>query len=201
MMAGLSLSRVDAGPVDRGTVDASSGHAALGSQPAVAYGGLVTRAIAIVIDALLIDAAALCVTGAVLLLQSVFAVSGNHHALAVAAGGVLFFVWVAGYFTAFWTTTGQTPGSRVMEIRVARPDGTRVGVRRALVRLAWMVLSLPLLWGYLPILWTRRRRTVFDVMAGTVVTVAPPAPRIDPRGMAGARHHHASGIEPPTTVP
>lgn len=200
-MAGVSLSRVDAQPVDRGTVDAASSHAALGSQSAVAYGGLITRAIAFVIDALLIDAAALSVTGAVLLLQSVFAVSGKFHTLAIAVGGVLFFVWVAGYFTVFWTTTGQTPGSRVMQIRVARPDGTRLGVRRALVRLAWMVLSLPLLWGYLPILWTRRRRTVFDLMAGTVVTLAPPAPPIDPRGLAGARHRHASGIEPPTTVP
>jgi uncharacterized RDD family membrane protein YckC len=167
----------------------------------VEYAGLVTRAIAIVADALLIDAAALIVTGAVLLLESVLSVSNRHHNLAVTIGGVLFFVWVAGYFLAFWTTTGQTPGSRMMQIRVARPDGKRIGPRRALVRLAWMVLSLPLLWGYLPVLWTARRRAVFDLMAGTVVeTVRPPAPAVT---RPGSRRPpvYGSGIEPPTVVP
>jgi uncharacterized RDD family membrane protein YckC len=203
-MAELSLSRVDPGPDEPGIVVAAAGQdapGAPGAPSAVVYGGIVTRTIAIVIDALVIDAAALSVTGAVLLLRSVFAISGKHHALAVVTGGVLFFVWVAVYFIVFWTTTGQTPGSRVMQIRVARPDGTRLGVRRALVRLAWMVLSLPLLWGYWPILWTRHRRTVFDRMAGTVVTVAAPAAGIDLRSTAGAGDGHPSGMEPPTTVP
>jgi uncharacterized RDD family membrane protein YckC len=142
------------------------------------YAGLVTRAIAIVIDTLLIDGAALVVTGAALLLESVFAPSRNHHTLAIAAGGVLFVVWVAAYFVTFWTTTGQTPGSRVMQIRLARPDGTCLGTWGALVRLAGMVVSLPLFWGYLPILWTARRRTAFDLVAGTVVTVVPPIPTV-----------------------
>jgi uncharacterized RDD family membrane protein YckC len=178
------------------------------------YAGLVTRAIAIVADALLIDAAALVVTGAVLLLESVFGVSNRHHTVAVAVGGVLFFVWVVGYFTAFWTTTGQTPGSRMMQIRVTGPGGRRLGPRRALVRLVWMVLSLPLFWGYLPILWTARRRTVFDLVAGTGVEVARPSS--PPVGRGGSQRvvsrngtrtelvtpsDYRSGIEPSTTVP
>jgi hypothetical protein len=64
-----------------------------------------------------------------------------------------------------------------------------------------MVLSLPLFWGYLLILWTERRRTVFDVAAGTVVTIAPPAPRLDGDGSSRILHAHTSGIEPPSTVP
>ena len=175
------------------------------SSPGVVYSGLVTRAIAIVIDAVLINAVALAVTGAVLLLESTFGVSRGHHDLAVATGSVLFFVWVAGYFATFWTTTGQTPGSRVMQIRVTRPDGARLGLRRAFVRLAWMVLSLPFLWGYLPILWTPRRRTVFDLVAGTIVAVAPSVPGIGPGGSGRVRPRvtraHATGIEPPSTVP
>ena len=36
-----------------------------------------------------------------------------------AAGAVAFLVhWMAGYFVVFWSTTGQTPGSRLMQIRV-----------------------------------------------------------------------------------
>lgn len=168
----------------------------------VVYAGLVTRAIAIVIDALLIDAAALAATGAVLLLESVFGPSRNHHVLAIITGGALFFVWVACYFVTFWTTTGQTPGSRVMQIRLARSDGGAVGPGRALVRLAGMVLSLPLLWDYVPILWTARRRTAFDLMAGTVVTVVPSLlPVVRRGGSAQVTGAYSSGIEPPSTVP
>lgn len=167
----------------------------------VVYAGLVTRAIAIVIDALLINAAALSVTGAVLLVESLFNVTHRHNALAGAVGVVLFFVWVVGYFAVCWTATGQTPGNRVMQIRVTRPDGTQLRPLRAFVRLVGMVLSLPLFWGYLPILWTRRRRSAYDVMAGTVVTVVPSVPGTGRKGSAGPSHHHPSGIEPASTVP
>jgi len=167
----------------------------------VAYAGLVTRAIAIVIDTLLIDAAALVVTGAVLLVESVFNVSHRHHSLAGAVGAALFFAWVVGYFSVFWTTTGQTPGSRIMQIRVTRADGTRLRPGRALIRLAGMVLSLPLFWGYLPILWSSRRRGVCDFLAGTVVTVVPPIPGGHNSGSAWVPQAHARGMEPPSTVP
>lgn len=161
-----------------------------------AYAGLVTRAIAIVIDVALIELAALVVSGAWALLLSLFQISQPSRGWVIVGASVLFFVWVVGYFAFFWTSTGQTPGSRVMQIRVTRSDGTRVGPGRALVRLVWMVLSLPLLWGYLPILFTSYRRTFFDLMAGTVVTVLPSVP---PPGRR--RRAQASGIEPPSTVP
>jgi uncharacterized RDD family membrane protein YckC len=147
------------------------------AQPADAvktvYVGLVTRAIAIVLDALLIDVVALAVTGAVLLIFSVFSITNRHHAVGVAIGGAAFVVWVIGYFVAFWSTTGQTPGNRVMHIRVVRTDGSRLRPRHALVRLAAMVISLPLFWGYLPILTNARRRGVPDSLAGTVVIDGP----------------------------
>jgi uncharacterized RDD family membrane protein YckC len=140
----------------------------------VVYAGLVTRAIAITIDALLINVAALAVTGAVLMLESLFSVSHKHNKLVAVVGGVLFAVWLVSYFAVFWTTTGQTPGNRVMHIRVTRTDGTRLRPRGALVRLGGMVLSLPLFWGYLPVLTNTRRRAAFDVLAGTIVSVVPP---------------------------
>jgi uncharacterized RDD family membrane protein YckC len=140
----------------------------------VVYAGLVTRAIAITVDALLINAAALAVTGAVLMLESLFSVSHKHNKLAAAVGGAVFAVWLISYFAVFWTTTGQTPGNRVMQIRVTRADGTRLRPRGALLRLAGMVISLPLLWGYIPVLTNARRRAAFDVLAGTIVSVVPP---------------------------
>jgi uncharacterized RDD family membrane protein YckC len=133
---------------------------------------VVTRLIALVLDALVINTVAAVVTGAVLLVLSVFSAGGKHAWLA-ALGTVAYVVWVVTYFGVFWTTTGQTPGGRVMQIRVTRVDGSRLRPRHALVRLAGMAVSLPLFWGYLPILTTPRRRGVPDVLAGTIVTHTP----------------------------
>ena len=170
-------------------------------EPGADYAGLVTRAIAIVIDAALIDVAALTVTGAVLLVKSVFSVSSKHHGLAAALGVALFAVWVVSYFAFFWTTTGQTPGSRVMHIRVTRADGSRLRLLGAARRLVGMVVSLPLFWGYLPILWSPRRRGVPDVLAGAVVTVVASVPGSDQDDAASGWRNHPSGIEPASTVP
>ena len=160
--------------------------------PDTEYAGVVTRTIALALDALLIDAAALAVSGAVLLVMSVFSISGKHNTILVVLGSLVFAAWAISYFAVFWTTTGQTIGSRVMEIKVVRCDGSRLKPRHALVRLAGMVISLPLFWGYIPILTSARRRGVFDVMAGTEVSVFArpevthqhPPPPVSPQGEA-----------------
>ena len=133
------------------------------------YSGFVTRTIAFAIDAALIDLAAVAVAAVVALVFSILPVSHDVKTVAVALGGAAFVVWVITYFTTFWTTTGVTPGNRVMRIRVQRADGSQLRVRHALVRLAGIVLGLPLLIGYWPILFTDRRRGLHDAMAGTVV--------------------------------
>jgi uncharacterized RDD family membrane protein YckC len=143
--------------------------------PPVRYAGAVTRTIALVVDVLLIDVVALAVTGAVVLIFAVFAVTSRNHTVAAVVGGVAFVVWLIGYFLSFWVTTGQTPGSRVMRIRVVRTDGTRMRPRNALVRLGAMIVSLPLFWGYWPILTSPRRRGFPDAVAGTVVVVVDDA--------------------------
>ena len=94
----------------------------------------------------------------------------------MAAGGVLFVIWVIVYFTTFWTNGGVTPGNRVMRIRVMRADGSRVRPRHALVRLLGMLIGLSVLLGYLPILVTDRRRALHDAMAGTVVIATASVP-------------------------
>jgi uncharacterized RDD family membrane protein YckC len=141
--------------------------------PASPYVGLVTRTIAFAIDAALINLVAIFVGGVVALVFSILPSDPNRHDVLVVVGGVAFAVWVIGYFLAFWTTTGQTPGNRQMRIRVVRADGSRMRPRHALARLVGVVLSAPLLIGFLPILVTERRRGLHDWMAGTVVTAEP----------------------------
>lgn len=140
------------------------------------YGGLVSRALAAAVDAAVINLVAIVVAAVVALILSIFPVGHNTRTALAAIGGVLFFVWAAGYFVVFWTTTGQTPGDRTMRLRVVRLDATRLRVPGAIVRLVGAVLGLVLLIGYIPILLTEHRRALHDFMAGTVVIVAKPDP-------------------------
>ena len=133
------------------------------------YAGFVTRVIAFAVDAAVIDGVAILVGTAVALIFSVLPVSDTFTKIVLGAGGVAFVLWWVGYFVTFWNTTGQTPGNRVMHIRVARTDGSMLDLRHAVLRLAGMLISLPFLWGFVPILLDDRRRGVFDRLAGTVV--------------------------------
>ena len=140
------------------------------------YIGLVTRTIAFVLDAALIDAVAALVGLAIALVASLLPVSHAHDSVLVAVGVVAFFLWAGAYFVIFWSTTGQTPGSRLMQIRVTRTDGGGLGTTRALIRVGFLVAALvPLGAGLLPILVTRRRRGLQDLVGGSVVVSAPRA--------------------------
>ncbi|HEX6460815.1 MAG TPA: RDD family protein [Thermoleophilaceae bacterium] len=139
------------------------------------YVGLVTRTIAFVVDAAIINTVAAVTAAAAALVISIFPVSKTVHSVIVAVGGVLFFAWVIGYFATFWSTTGQTPGNRLMQIRVTRADGGALKPRRALLRvIGLLVAALPLFAGYVPILFNERRRGVGDWIADTVVIRATP---------------------------
>lgn len=156
--------------VDRAQLAARRVHGAPVTEPGEpVYVGFVTRTIAFALDAVVINVAALAVAAVVALVFSVFPVSSDVHDAFVAAGGVLFVIWTMTYFTVFWTSTGQTPGNRAMQIRVLRADGGRLLPRYALVRLVGMLIGLFFLVGYLPILVDGRRRALHDRMAGTVV--------------------------------
>jgi uncharacterized RDD family membrane protein YckC len=136
------------------------------------YVGLVTRTIAFALDAALINTVAIVVGAVLALVYSVLPGSDPLPPALAVAGGAVFVAWVIGYFVAFWTTTGETPGNRLMRIRVERDDGTRLRPRHAALRLVGIVLSLPLFVGFVPILLNERRRGLHDALAGTVVVAS-----------------------------
>jgi uncharacterized RDD family membrane protein YckC len=146
-----------------------------------AYAGLITRAIAYCIDIALINVVAFIVGAAAGLAASV--VNGIPEVVkgvAIVLGGVVYALWAVGYFVTFWSTTGQTPGSRVMRIRVVDAGGgAKLRPRRAIVRVVGIVLAtIPLFAGFLIMLWDDRRRCLQDRMARTTVVHAPPQARI-----------------------
>ena len=142
------------------------------------YSGIVTRAIAFAIDALVVQFVAIAVAGTVALILSVVSPPDKFDPVIVAIGGVAYGLWLVGYFVVFWSTTGQTPGNRLLEIRVCRAaDGELIGPSAALLRFAGLILAaLPLFAGFLTILVDDRRRGVHDMLAGTVVVPAPHEP-------------------------
>jgi uncharacterized RDD family membrane protein YckC len=159
--------------------------AAASAAPArVSYAGLITRTIAFAIDAAIINVAAITVAAVIALVLSVFPTSHDMKKVLEVVGAVMWVVWLVAYFVTFWTTTGETPGNRVMRIRVVRADGGgRVRPGRALARFAGLVIGLPFFLGYLPILVTDRRRGLQDVMGRTVVVNRlPDSPSTPTRG-------------------
>lgn len=160
------------------------------------YEGLVTRAIAFAADAAIVNLIALLVGVTVGLALSILPIGDSATVALVACGGVLFVVWTLSYFVVFWSTTGQTPGSRLMQIRVCSEDGEALKPRRAVLRFGGLVLAaLPLFAGFLPILVDARRRGLQDMLARTVVVHAPPtAPPTElTLGVARPRHSHTPG--------
>jgi uncharacterized RDD family membrane protein YckC len=153
---------------------ASATPAAASPAPAVPYVGLATRAISFALDAVVIDLVA-AVTGlSVALILSLLHLPTEVNAILAGIGGVVYLFWLIGYFVVFWSTTGQTPGARIMQIQVQTEGGNTIKPRRALIRAAGVLLAaLPLFLGFAPVLFDDRRRALQDYLAGTVVVVGP----------------------------
>jgi uncharacterized RDD family membrane protein YckC len=147
------------------------------ARPRLEYQGLITRGIAFAIDAAIVNLVAVVVAVAAALIVSALSLPDSLDEALVAAGAWLFLLWSAAYFVTFWSSTGQTPGNLVMQIRVVRAkDGATLRPRRALLRLIGLMLAaLPLFLGFLPILLNERRRGLQDVIGGSVVIGVAPA--------------------------
>lgn len=140
-----------------------------------AYAGLATRSLAFAIDAAVINGVALLVGVVVGLGLSLFDIPDGTRNLLLAVGAALTLAWTASYFVVFWSANGQTPGNRIMQIRVqdAR-TGSPPTHRRALRRVLLLGISVLLL--FIPtmlVLVDSRRRAMHDRVAGTVVVYAP----------------------------
>ncbi|MBB4660666.1 RDD family protein [Conexibacter arvalis] len=149
------------------------------------YVGLVTRAIAFTADAVLLNAVAIATAAAVALAFTVLTLPSELKPVALAVGGAAYLTWTVAYFAVCWSTTGQTPGARLMRFRVCDEDGATISPRRALLRFVALTLAaIPLFAGFLPILVDDRRRGFHDRVAGTVVVDAD-----GPARGAAARPH------------
>jgi uncharacterized RDD family membrane protein YckC len=135
------------------------------------YAGIVTRAVAFVLDLLILNGILFVGALVVGLIIEAFGKFTVHVDLAGAAlASVVWALAFAVYFTVWWTLTGQTPGMRALGIKVVPTEGGRLGLRRGLVRVAGMAIAaIPLFAGYLLILVQNRRQGLQDLIARTLV--------------------------------
>ncbi len=74
------------------------------------------------------------------------------------------------YFTYFHGTTGQTPGKRLLGLRVVQETGEPIGLGTAFLRwVGYIVSGIPMLMGFLWAGADRRKQGWHDKIAGTVV--------------------------------
>jgi uncharacterized RDD family membrane protein YckC len=133
------------------------------------YAGVATRAVALAIDALVTIVFFTAGVGIAALVSSLV---GTLRP-AWLAGVLVSFGWVlvtGTYFVLFWSGAGQTPGMRLLRLRVRGRDGGSPSIVRSLARLIGLMLAIvPMFAGFLPVLFTERRRGLPDFLAGTVV--------------------------------
>jgi uncharacterized RDD family membrane protein YckC len=165
------------------------------------YAGLATRALAFAADAVVINVVAWFVAGVVALGLSLLAIPHQVVVILAAIGAAIGLLWSVCYFAFFWSASGQTPGNRLMRIRVQDANGKPLRLRRAVLRVLALPLSaLPLCAGFLLVLVDDCRRALHDRLVRTVVVYVPEKPRAQassrpmarPRATASERHDTSS---------
>jgi uncharacterized RDD family membrane protein YckC len=146
------------------------------------YAGFVTRLVAFVIDLVVVAVLILMSNGAIglvtALLKSMYllrpgTLTETVVAVVAATLGVALFV---AYYIGFWLAAGQTPGKRIMGVRIVRRDGRRVVLGNVVLRFIGYWLSSILFLGFLWILVDNQRQAWHDSLAGTIVIYSRPTP-------------------------
>jgi uncharacterized RDD family membrane protein YckC len=150
--------------------------------------GLVTRTLAVGLDAVILNGIFIVVSAVIVLAVSL--ISGRNAELSTSGAALGFVGWMIAwscYLLFFWSLSGQTPGMRFLAVAVEADGSRRIGLRRSarrLVGLGLAILSLGL--GFLGILFSPRRRGLPDRIADTEVLYVDIRPRPAPWSSAQA---------------
>lgn len=153
------------------------------------YAGFFSRAVALIIDIILISVGVILINALIALPVTFFlqinpqtctreiALARTYEQL-ICQGINIIWVMVAllaapVYFTFFFSTTGQTIGKYVMGVRVVRTDGRQMSILGSLGRwLGYFVSLIPLGIGFLWVTLDDRRQGWHDKLFHTVVVYA-----------------------------
>lgn len=149
--------------------------------------GFVTRALALIIDIVIVMGGAVVFSALVSLIFSFFGITGGDTQLTFPPEGILeilkfiiigvaalaVFLFVPAYFVFFWVVVGATPGKQLLGLRVIRTDATPVGWIRGILRyIGYFISAICLFLGFLWVLVDGRRQGWHDKMVDTYVVYA-----------------------------
>ncbi len=144
--------------------------------------GLVTRILAVSLDAVILNGTFIVISGLIALAASL--IDGGNGSLStpeVALGVVGWIVAWGCYLLFFWSLSGQTPGMRFLAIALDAHGLRQIGLRRSMRRLVGLGLAIiPFCAGFLGIVFSKRRRGLQDRIADTEVLYVETRPRAAP---------------------
>ncbi|MCO5316054.1 MAG: RDD family protein [Solirubrobacterales bacterium] len=135
--------------------------------------GVVTRALALAIDALIVNIGLVSATAIFGILTSFLGLNIDPDSRSTAVvGATTWFGLASVYLFTFWALSGQTPGMRFLNIEIKPGNG--LGGRPAFRRLVgfWLCV-LPFCLGFLGVLLSRDRRGFHDRLGRTEVLYEP----------------------------
>jgi uncharacterized RDD family membrane protein YckC len=158
--------------------------------------GLVSRALAMIVDGVFVNLAFTAFVALVTLLGNAFGGSGEGGGnLAIAVGSTAWLSFGAVYLLGFWSLAGQTPGMRFVGIRL---EEERLSLRRSFRRLVGLGLSvLTFGIGFLGVVFGERRQAWGDRFSATGVVYDERRPERAPwsEGATGAKPEPRSDSE------
>lgn len=144
------------------------------------YAGFTTRLVALIIDRLIV-AGTISITAVVidlvlkaLGLDELLGTQGQASLIMPVFAALLTLSIPIAYDIGFWLLAGQTPGKRVMGLRIVRTDGQRLTLGNCVRRTIGYWISAILFLGYLWVLVDNRRQGFHDKIAGTFVVYTWP---------------------------
>lgn len=134
--------------------------------------GFWARLVAYIIDAIIVGIVA-GVIQAILITPASAPDAGGGAFLLLIVGYILTFVWGFAYYVYFWTRSGQTPGKKIMGLKVITVNGDKLTTGKAIVRvIGYAISSIIIYLGFLWSIWDKNKQTWHDMIAGTYVVKA-----------------------------
>lgn len=150
------------------------------------HAGFFTRALALGLDALVINLSLVILTALISVIANVFGINFDEiRNQLLAVGAFTWFFSSSLYLFTFWSLSGQTPGMQFLDIRIEHDGTSRIGPRLAFWRLVgfWLAV-IPFGLGFVGALVKIDRRGFHDRLGRTVVFYIDPAgadqPHVDP---------------------